>query len=268
MRTVILLLLLICCAPVLGQDRPLVFERNGTIWVSRWDGTQARKLYTGSTPTLSPDGKRFVFEIDRGGRCMAIAPVEGGKFQLIPGPKLALRPSWSPDGSQILFFNPVEDRGGAVIKPDGSGYAVVAAETDGGCWSDDGQSLYVHDFSTLRQLKLDGLELRNWDLTRLLGGFLPDSSTRLSMLNGKLLLDARKDTPPIGESAIWLVDLKAGTAKRLVDGHGPCWEDPQTFLYSDNKDNVYRYRLGSKKPALVIKNGTWPSPRRASDGTW
>jgi Tol biopolymer transport system component len=54
---------------------------------------------------VSPDGKWMAFESDRGGvRGVWIARRDGSGAQRISGPRLAARPTWSPDGSRLIFL--------------------------------------------------------------------------------------------------------------------------------------------------------------------
>jgi hypothetical protein len=253
-----MLVLLLLITAVGAEDRVLVFERNGstTVWVARADGSQARKLCSGSAPALSPDATWVAFE-QGGQRQLMVIPVTGGKPQPIPGAAGATWPAWSPDGTRLLYVN-LRDNGVEVRKLDGTGHVLLAKDSYPAGWGPDGQSLYLHDFETLKEVQLNGTVVRSWELAKLLPGWWLDSSCRLPVRDGRLLLDARQGEEPKVQSAIWVVDLNAATARREVSGVEPSWEDAETIVYADG-ERIFRHRIGRQGRTLVVKGGTYPS---------
>ncbi len=114
----------------------------------------------------SPDGRRIVFSSDRGpfgdhgrGKTHAnlyLLELESGHiFFLTYGDWIDLAPTWSPDGSRILF---VSDRNGAfdlyVVDVNGTGRKVTNISTGilSGQWWPDGQSIVFTAFDGGQQI--------------------------------------------------------------------------------------------------------------------
>ena len=131
-------------------------------------------------PTWSPDGTKLAFERQligplRNGGCQAtiyVVDAEGGNLvQLVPERMVALWPSWSPDGSRLVFHTATPDKGypqdeGAVtadvytVRPDGSDLERL---TDDGTslmarWTTDGRIVYRH----LRSMSDQGETAETW----------------------------------------------------------------------------------------------------------
>lgn len=70
---------------------------NATVWVVATDGTKARKIATGESPQLSPDGTRVAFER---GQTIWVANTDGTKIRKIA---TGARPRFSPDGTRLAF---------------------------------------------------------------------------------------------------------------------------------------------------------------------
>ena len=74
-----------------GPQRKIAFERGDNVWVANLDGTDAKKIASGSLPNISPDATRLAFNTDadsktRPGpeRHIAIADLASGK---VTGPQ-------------------------------------------------------------------------------------------------------------------------------------------------------------------------------------
>ena len=94
------------------------------------DGTGIRTIvddnWFAGTPRYSPDGRRIVFDSDRGGFLDAIWVVNrnGGGLKRITPPSLeGFYPDWSPDGTRIVFTDNCCRFASNVwtVAPDGSG---------------------------------------------------------------------------------------------------------------------------------------------------
>jgi Tol biopolymer transport system component/DNA-binding winged helix-turn-helix (wHTH) protein len=100
---------------VTRDGRYIVFQsdRSGTlqIWRANSDGTNLKQLTTGGNnywPSLSPDGQSVIYNCDRSDiSTICRVPIDGGDvIQLASGP--ASRPTMSPDGKYIAFFEPAK----------------------------------------------------------------------------------------------------------------------------------------------------------------
>ncbi len=117
----------------------IVFSRNGFLYVGSADGSRARRLGRGLTPSWSPDGSHIAVQLLR--------PVVGGVFEqlnatiyvinvqtheehrLAPGDEL----SWSPDGKALVITrrikNPAQDGSGNYTPGE---YVIETFDADGG----------------------------------------------------------------------------------------------------------------------------------------
>lgn len=106
-----------------ADGRQLFFTR-GPLMVVGVDGSDPRRLTdeTGyGVPSLSSDGRTLVAE--REGRLQLIA-VDGSSVRVIPSrERIGGGPSWSPDGSWIVFSLITRTQSLAIgrVRPDGSG---------------------------------------------------------------------------------------------------------------------------------------------------
>ena len=89
---------------------------NRNLWIGAPDATGARPLTSGNVlddrPAISPDGRQVAFVSARSGtRGVWLVPTEGGIPRLIYRGEVVDRPSWSPDGREILVGTHVDDVG-------------------------------------------------------------------------------------------------------------------------------------------------------------
>jgi len=123
-------------------------------------------------PEISPDNSRLAF-VFRGGESQDIWILDqesGEHFQLTRNIEFTWRPSWSPDGSRIVFqsFEPSNGNRGDIYIQSASGFEEPEAILTGPghdwgpIWSTDGEwILYSHqdaetDLSSIRRLRLTG----------------------------------------------------------------------------------------------------------------
>lgn len=125
--------------------RRLAYSDNGSIVVAHGDGTNARTVAPGYSPTWSPDGRELAFLPPEGQGIWRLDLSTGTSRQVTDGPE-DFSPDWSSKGV-IAFtrgFTVTEDDAGAVytVQPDGSGLNRIT--TDGAAvpsWSPDGRRI-------------------------------------------------------------------------------------------------------------------------------
>jgi Tol biopolymer transport system component len=178
------------------DGRKIVFESGrsgrGDVWTMNSDGTDLVNLTAGVAggghdPAWSPDGAKIAFVglSDFGGNAVSVMNADGsGKTNLVNyNPNVRdnfhapYRPSWSPDGKQILF-GLVE--GGLpiffdlqLVNADGTNLAFIGNGTDNEdpAFSPDGQLIVFHYFDGLYTVRQDA----PFDATAIpVNGFQPD----------------------------------------------------------------------------------------------
>lgn len=144
-------------APAWSPDGTrLAFVRDGIVYVSAADGSNATPIGEGDDPAWSPDGTRLAVarydgkvqpDRPRGTLQLVVLDLAGGApKQLTDGTADALLPAWSPDGATIAYATPtalatVPATGGA-----GSSFDVPGLAPNGGpSWSPDGARLALVD---------------------------------------------------------------------------------------------------------------------------
>jgi Tol biopolymer transport system component/DNA-binding winged helix-turn-helix (wHTH) protein len=160
---------------VTRDGRLIIFHSNRSgsfqIWRANSDGTNLKQLTTGgnnSWPSISSDGQSVIYNCDHSGiSTICRIPIEGGDVvQLAPGP--ASRPTLSPDGKYIAFFEPansalvrlaiMSSSGGRPIKTFDVPNTMYATEI---VWMPDGKGvLYRDGFRGAWRQQLDEKEPR------------------------------------------------------------------------------------------------------------
>ena len=276
-------------------SRSLCFERGTDIWVAGRDGGGAKKITRGSSPNISPDGKRIAFHTSGSEgndveRRIAVADVASKQVKIfkseVPSENCQ-HAVWSPNGAQILFSIWTDnDWHLAVIDADGSDFRYVKKAVPKGnslwsaCWAPDGKSIYAQNLDKLVQLRLNGSELKSWNLRSLFpkGGLSSASHFAVSSDGKTLLLDVEMeeesvkvtdwDGPP---PAIWRFDFAEEKPTRLTPkgmlGSQGCWLDATNILFSsqasgEKQPSIYRMSRDGKERKVFLKNATMPSASR------
>ena len=117
---------------------------NPTVWVMNADGGRQRQVATGQHPAWSPGGGRLAFS--RGGEIYTMAADGGDVRRVTFDADDDTRPSWSPDGSRLLWLSPSPGNGVDVWIGDADGGRSVRRVTFGGgvseaVWSPDGTQI-------------------------------------------------------------------------------------------------------------------------------
>jgi len=114
------------------------------------------------TPSVSPDGKEFVYLSDSGGHGnLWVAATDGSRtrqitFERDPSVVIGV-PIWSPAGDQIVFIQTRLGKTGEwLVNSDGSGLRQAVALGSGATWSPDGKWLYYGKENCIEKIKVDG----------------------------------------------------------------------------------------------------------------
>ena len=161
----------------------------GTLWISKFDGSQRLQLSSpplyAMGPRWSPDGKEIVFfDFAPGQRSnLYVVPIEGGApRKMIPDdPQGQLDPTWSPDGTRIVFAGASSDANSAIQILDINSHQVSTLPDSRGLysprWSPDGRYviamppnphiLRLFDFATQKWQEIATLtaDFPNWSRT-------------------------------------------------------------------------------------------------------
>jgi TolB protein len=133
--TVCVFFLLVFAALATDSQQKIAFERGENVWIANLDGSDAKKIATGSLPNISPDATRLAFNTSEDSktrpgpeRHIAIADLASGKVIVlkdIPSDN-CFGPVWSPDGNKIAFSIMAEKEWHlGIINADGSGFRFV-----------------------------------------------------------------------------------------------------------------------------------------------
>jgi len=283
-KTLFFTLLLLACA-VFGEDAPrrIAFERDTTIWVANLDGSGAKKLCAGVSPSISFDGTRVAFNTEGAmdpARRICVVSVATGEttvFRDVPGNN-SFGPVFSPNGSQIVFMTfdgSVWSLG--LVNSDGSGFRLLKKPAKdepasySPCWARDGESIFCQDLTKIYRLSLEGAVIAQWEIEKFIPKGDMSSSGRIDVSpdGQRLLLGIDMDEPVHRKGwqgplpALWTLDLATQKSERLTSknlfGWDGFWLDNDTVLFlsqaaGEKQTSLYRMPLSGKDRKLVIKN--------------
>ena len=114
------------------------------------------------TPSVSPDGKEFVYISDSGGHGnLWVATSDGSRIRQITfehDPSVVIGvPIWSPAGDQIVFIQTRQGKTGEwLVSPDGSNLRQLVPLGSGATWSPDGKWLYYSRERYIEKVPVEG----------------------------------------------------------------------------------------------------------------
>lgn len=261
------------------------------IFVAGTDGANARRAvaadYGGN---LSPDGSRIVFTSlkdasGKPGEYVWIYDIAAQKAEplRIAGER-HLAPTWSPDGSKLLFGTISNGWRPAVLDLDTGKLTVFSASAAKGLmypfWSADGKYVCALDpFTKLFKFSADGRLVQSQPTSSLLKGFagaICEPGGCISADGKKLLFKAgmAKESCPVcarqsdgngTKYAILLYDFDSGKTVRVTPkdycAYEAVWASNGDVLFTahraaakgDGVENVYRVTPGGK-PELLVKD--------------
>jgi TolB protein len=272
-------------------ERHIAFERNDAVYIANLDGTNEKKIADGIFPAISPDGTRVAFNtVEKTSgttyvRHMAVADIATGKVNVLKDvpSENSYYPSWTADGKQILFTTrPHEVWDLVTINSDGTNFHVLkpGAQSEVTCyspvWARDGQSFFCEDMTNIYQIGLDGMNLAQWKISKIVpkGDMSGDGRIDVSPDGKRLLLSidmgeesGRKDWDgPM--PALWAFDLQSQKATRLTPkklfGWDGVWIDNDNILFlsraaGEKEDSICRMSADGKNLKRLIKNARFPS---------
>lgn len=283
---------LVFVAPKAGAaERRLAYQIEGGIYVARLDGSDARKVATGSDSEISPDGTRvgYTHSDDQGNRFIAVVDVASGErkiFDTIPSKK-CFGPNWLPDGSALTFS--IFDGGIwhlGYVKSDGSGFRYLRRAADANAslsglgWIADGSGFFAYDLESILRFDAEGRQLQKWPLASLIpkGSFSAGGAMSVSPDGRTLLVEVDMNEPNPSKdasgppSAIWSVEPASGratrlTAKGIAYHASPRWLSPDEMVFQtsggrDKKAGVVRAKLNGADRRLLVPKATYPSVSR------
>ena len=135
-------------APIVSQvawspdGTRIAFVTRGRIVVVRRDGSGRTIVGAGADVVWSPDSSKLAFDSGWAGP-IVVASVDGAPLAVTAG-RYDRAPSWSPDGTQLVFAR-ADGPGGTeslyVVGSDGSGLRALGIQGADASWSPDGRRL-------------------------------------------------------------------------------------------------------------------------------
>ncbi|MDT8341320.1 MAG: PDZ domain-containing protein [Longimicrobiales bacterium] len=228
--------------PASGRSRRLgIHAQADQNWArARWEEVQGNDL---SNPSLSNNGRRALFEYR--GEILSL-PAENGSWRnLTRSSGVADRyPVWSPDGTQVAWFNDASPaRGGGPGE-----YGLVIADPDGG----NARRIEIPDpsFFFRPRWSPDGARIAFTD-TDYRVQVVEVASGRVTDVDGELYADPRRSIEPVWSPdgrflayarrleslfrAVFIWDSQTGEVAQVTDGMAdalsPAWDAGGKYLY-------------------------------------
>jgi Tol biopolymer transport system component len=261
-----------------------ISNRTGTynVYVVNADGDGLRQLTRFRSgdlgrPVLSPDGKSVVFNRSRTADADSDLWIVGsdgrGLRDLTPGPSDDTSPSWSPDGTKVIFAS---DRGGAydifVMKPNGTGILQLSDRGRGDAepaFSRDGKRIaFVECDQSFTHCQLWAMNANGGNARRLTRTQVEAERPSWSPDGTKLAVTVKQ----AGNVDVAVVVVRGGAVQRLTHG------DADDFQPSYSPDGT-RIAFGSNRagpPSLYVMQAdgtqvsslTSPSKGQDEDLSW
>lgn len=114
------------------DGKQIVFQLNNEIAVMDAAGGEPRSIAVGEAPAWSPDGSRIAFSARPGdvqGRAIWTMAADGTDLKRVTNGPMDYEPDWSPDARTLVFTRLEDVMELHVINVDGTGHAVVAADS-------------------------------------------------------------------------------------------------------------------------------------------
>jgi Tol biopolymer transport system component len=241
-------------------------DGGGTYTLARGDQAEAPMRW-------SPDGKRLVFSMSRGGTNRLYVAGVGGQARRITRSKyeIDIDPAWSPDGRSIVFD--AEGDGWSdlrMVNSDGSGEhklttgsyvtgnpAVVAG---GDAWSPDGRAIaYLDHRGRVWLMKPNGSDRRRLNAPAVSSGGLSWSGVSWSPNGRELLYDAGRRIVVVNADG-------TGVRSVLPRGRWPVWSPDGRQVVFVSYENVYVVNSDGSHPHKIGSHGGTPS--WSPDGRW
>ncbi|HHF7365996.1 TPA: translocation protein TolB [Legionella bozemanae] len=268
------------------QAKPtLAFERYGSIWTARMDGSKAQKITAGYIPEISPDGNYIAYNVvdKSGNRYLAIIELKSGKItplKNIPSAN-SFNPVWSPDGKTLLFNTFINNNWYlALVDAEGRGFHLLKNTLNeySPAWAKNGASFFSHDLDAIYWMDFKGNLIKKWNLNEIIPQGSMSSASRIHLSpDGKtLIMDVDmneeilknwNEPPP----ALWTLHLDSGKTTRITPKGRPAWSpfwiNSEEFIFLEQGINektpgLYRGSLKSPSKVLLLKNVQTPSVSR------
>jgi len=236
-----------------------------------WQHTRGRFVSAGlnrlvTQAAIAPDGSSIVFTDSTADGIRLMRKVRNEREPLpIAGTEEAVSPFFSPDGKWIGYVT--TDGRIRKVSVDGGGSITIAEDANttqmAGAWLDDGTIVFVGETTDLRKVSADGGASAS---------VLTDSTMRrhttltVEPLPGSkgVLITSCPGNCAI-ESAVYVVDLKADSARLLVPNTAGAWYSPTGhLLYTDRAGGLYAAgfdpdRLVMTTPAVPVIEDVVPT---------
>ncbi len=267
---------------------------NGRVYVADVDGSNLRKLYSGTSdnPVWSHDSKKIIFRTIGEQSSLIKINMDGTDIKYLSNGTKYRSYEWSPDDNQILYLSSKEINGKEqwnlyIVNADGTGTKeiLIGSSIENPSWSLDRSKILFQNNNNAYTVDADGTNLKNilngdikmlsWSPNGEKIAFMdkyslytmnPDGTGKAMLAItgwGDLLQQPVYAWSPSGDKIVFSSVIDPVTGNQVdFDTFWPRRSSYEAHIFLTNPDGTERTQLTSKEPYNVITGGWSPDGSR------